>query len=57
MSLLLWYRDEGAVENRAYGVRLMSLLLIAVGNRAYRGRFYVCPAKKKENMTCDLFTL
>ena len=27
MSLLLWYRDEGAVENRAYGVRLMSLLL------------------------------
>ena len=27
MSLLLWYRDEGAVANRAYGVRLMSLLL------------------------------
>ena len=101
MSFLLWYRDEGAVANRAYGVRLMSLLLwyrdegpcssrspdreqmslllwyrakafeiwrsqttvpyvpptgigprmslllIAVGNRAYRGRFYVCPAKKK----------
>ena len=40
MSRLLWYRAKGAVENRAYGVRLMSLLLWyrakgAVENRAY----------------------